>query len=113
MSWPSILLSVGVLPPASFTNVGRKSMLPTTASQALLAAILPGHQAIVGSRTPPSQVLPLPPRSGPASPPSFPCVSQGPLSLLKTTNVLLLSFKSRKASSTLPTLQSTSSTQAP
>ena len=32
----------------------------------LPGAILPGHQARVGSRTPPSHVLPLPPRNGPA-----------------------------------------------
>ncbi len=87
MSRPSMTGSEGTVPPASVTNVGRRSIVPATASQTLPGAILPGHQARVGTRTPPSHVLPLPPRNGPALPPSAPLMSQGPLSLLKTTSV--------------------------
>ena len=68
---------------------------------------------MVGTRTPPSQVLPLPARSGFALPPSAPFTSQGPLSEVNTTSVFSASFSSRSVSSTRPTLQSTSSTQSP
>ena len=77
------------MPPAIATQVGNRSIVPATASLTLFGAILPGHQARVGSRTPPSQVLPLPPRSGLALPPSAPLTSHGPLSLVKTTSVCL------------------------
>ena len=59
MSLPSILRSAGTSPPASFTSVGSTSISLIGASQAVPAAILPGHQAIVGSRMPPSQVRAL------------------------------------------------------
>ena len=75
-------------------------MVPATASLVLFGAILPGHQAIVGTRTPPSQVLPLPPRSGFALPPSAPLMSHGPLSLVKITSVFSCSFSSRSVSRT-------------
>src|SRR5688572_33368444 len=110
---PSIVGSVGTVPPASATNVGSQSMFPATASHVAPAGTRPGHHAIVGTRTPPSKVEPLPPRSGPASPPSLPLLSQGPLSLEKRTSVLPSSFSSRSSSSTRPTLQSSSSTQSP
>jgi len=112
-SRPSITGSAGSLPPATATKVGKRSMVPATASLALLGAILPGHQAIVGTRTPPSHVLPLPARSGFALPPSAPFTSHGPLSLVKITSVRSVNFNSRRVSNTCPTLQSTSSTQSP
>ena len=64
------------------------------------------YHAIVGTRTPPSQVLPLPPRSGFALPPSVPLISHGPLSLVKITSVFSSSPFARSASSTTPTPRS-------
>ena len=49
--------------------------------------IVPGHQARHGTRMPPSQVEPFPSRSRPAEPPCNFWISQGPLSLVKTTRV--------------------------
>ena len=66
-----------------------------------------------GSRMPPSQVDPLPSRNRPADPPASPCVSHGPLSLVKKTNVFRSRPSCRSASSTRPTLQSISSTTSP
>ena len=63
-SRPSITGSAGTLPPARATKVGSTSIVPATTSLLLLGAIFPGHHTRVGLRTPPSQVLPLPPRSG-------------------------------------------------
>ena len=54
-----------------------------------------GHQAIAGSRIPPSQVPPLAPRSRPAEPPSSFLVTQGPLSLVKKTKVFSANSCSR------------------
>ena len=113
MSRPSMTGVAGTVPPASETNVGRRSIVAATASLTEPAGTWPGHQARVGTRTPPSQVEPLPPRSGPALPPSVPLMSHGPLSEVKTTSVSLSSPCARKVSSTWPTLQSTSSTQSP
>ncbi len=98
-SRPSITGSAGTTPPAMLTAVGSKSMVPATASQTLPGAIFPGHHATVGTRTPPSHVLPLPPRKGNALPPSVPLISHGPLSLVKTTSVRSSSFSSRRLSS--------------
>src|SRR5689334_4140205 len=97
--------SAGTLPPARVTKVGSRSIVPATALLTLFGAILPGHHASVGTRTPPSQVLPLPPRRGKALPPSAPLTSHGPLSLLKTTSVFSANFSSRRVSRTRPTLQ--------
>jgi hypothetical protein len=105
--------AAGTLPPASGHAGGQHVDGAGDGIAHAAGAILPGHQAMVGTRTPPSQVLPLPPRSGPALPPSAPLMSQGPLSLVKTTSVFRSSFSSRSVSSTRPTLQSTSSTQSP
>ena len=113
MSLPSITRSAGGWPPANFTRVGSTSISLITASQEAPGAILPGHQAMVGSRTPPSQVEVLPPRKGPATPPFGPSLRHGPLSLVKSTRVRASSFSARSVSSTRPVLQSTSSTQSP
>ena len=113
MSRPSITGSAGSWPPASDTNVGNRSIVPATASQLVPAGIRPGQQAIVGTRTPPSHVLPLLPRSGPAEVKSFTGPTHGPLSLVKITSVWSSSPCSRNVSSTRPTLASTSSTQSP
>ena len=68
-------------------------MVPATASLVLFGAIVPGQRAIVGTRTPPSQVVPLPARSGFALPPSAPLISYGPLSLVNTTRVFSDNFR--------------------
>ena len=84
MSAPSILRSAGTVPPASLTkrrqhvDVRRRRHRRPCRRRSC-----PATRRCVGSRTPPSQVVPLPPRSGPATPPSLPCVSHGPLSLVK------------------------------
>ncbi len=51
------------------------------------ARMRPGQRMMQGTRTPPSHSVPLPSRSGPAEPAWFPKLSQGPLSLVKITNV--------------------------
>src|SRR5258708_17900302 len=101
------------MPPASLRRVGRKQVFPETAGNTVRAAVLPGHHARDGWRTPPSRVLHFPPRNGPAVPPSLPFTSHGPLSLLNITSVFSASFSSRSVSNTRPVLQSTSSTQSP
>lgn len=113
MSRPSIMAAAGTSPPASDTNVGNRSIVPANASHSLPAGTRPGHQAIVGTRTPPSHVLPFDPRSGPAEPPSTPFTVQGPLSLVKITSVFSASPSLRIVSRIRPTLQSTSCTQSP
>ena len=74
---------------------------------------VPGHQKIAGVRTPPSHVVPLPSRSGPAEPPCVANGSHGPLSLVKTTSVCRSTPAARSASSTRPMLQSISSMTSP
>ena len=88
-------------------------MVPATPSFCDPALIFPGHQAIVGTRTPPSSVQPLLPRSGPDTPPALPFEAHGPLSVVKRTSVFSSSFSRRSVSRICPTLQSTSSTQSP
>ena len=55
---------------------------------AVPAGILPGHQAMVGSRMPPSHVLPLNPRNG-----AFTARGVPPLSEVKITSVFRSSFE--------------------
>jgi len=98
---------IGTVPPARVTNVGSRSMLPATASHDAPAGTWPGHQAMVGSRIPPSHVVVLKPRSG-----AFTARGVPPLSEVKRTSVRESSFSSRRVSSTWPTLQSTCSTQS-
>jgi hypothetical protein len=90
---------------ASSPKVGSQSMWAVMAFVSEPAATLPGHQAMVQTRMPPSRVLPLLPRSGVLS---APWLTGPPLSLVKMTSVLLSSFSSRSVSSTWPTDQSTS-----
>ena len=77
------------------------------------AGIVPGRHTIAGTRMPPSQVEPLPSRSKPAEPPCVSKISHGPLSEVNTANVFSASPFLRKASSTCPTDQSTSSIASP
>ena len=82
MSTPSIGLSVGVFPPAMVAIVGKMSTVAPNwkenivrqclvrrvrsfTSVVLAGFILPGIQAMAGSRIPPSYVVPLPHLSKP------------------------------------------------
>ncbi len=82
----------GQLPAGQSTKVGSMSIMPVISSVAVPAGILPGHQAIVGSRMPPSHVLPLKPRSGALTARGVP-----PLSEVNSTSVRSASFSSRTA----------------
>ena len=56
MSRPSRTRSDGSLPPASAAKVGKKSIVEVIVSLEVVAGILPGHQAMQGTRRPPCQV---------------------------------------------------------
>ncbi len=86
------------------------SIIEVMASVEVLAGIVPGHQASVQVRMPPSNVCPLPPRSGPLL---DPCRRAPPLSEVKITSVRFSMPNARTVSSSSPTLESTSSTQSP
>jgi hypothetical protein len=81
--------SDGAFTPASSAAVGRKSAKYQGRSLTAPALILPGHRAIIGMRMPPSYIVCLRPRRGPAlwkkSP--KPAGKIGPLSLVKNTIV--------------------------
>ena len=88
-STPSIVRSAGSSAPASLAAVTNRSIAePISVTTA--GRTVPGHQKIAGVRTPPSHVVPLPSRSGPADPPCVLNGSHGPLSLVKTTSVRLV-----------------------
>jgi hypothetical protein len=67
-STPSIGLSVGTAAPPSLAAVTYRSIADPI-SVTTDGRTVPGHQKIAGVRTPPSNVVPLPSRSGPAEPP--------------------------------------------
>ena len=50
MSLPSMIRSPGGAPPASFANVGRRSMLVTSSFETLPAGIFAGQRAMQGTR---------------------------------------------------------------
>ena len=77
------------------------------------AGSVPGIQAIVGSRMPPSKDVPLPSRNPPLDPAWSPYDSQGPLSPVKITNVRPVAPASRTAFRTRPTLSSISIMTSP
>ena len=83
-----MIRSLGISAPASFRQVVNRSMVQASSWVTTPAGTRPGHQAMPGSRMPPSQVEPLPSRKGPAEPPASPSISHGPLSLVKKTRVL-------------------------
>ena len=72
----------------------------TAISRQMPGLIFPGHQAMPGSRMPPSQVEPLPSRNSPAEPPCSLKVNHGPLSLEKNTTVFSAMPSSFSVSST-------------
>lgn len=67
MSLPS-MGSFGSSAPASFASVGSRSMFMAGVSTTVPPGILPGQQAMNGTRTPPSKVVPLPSRNDPFDP---------------------------------------------
>ena len=103
MSLPSRIRSVGIAAPVIPAIVGNRSIAVTISSRTIPAAIRPGHRMTAGTRWPPSNVVPLPSRSGPAEPLCDPLTSHGPLSDVKTTNVC----SSRPSRSRVPRISPT------
>lgn len=54
-SFPSMMRSAGNAVPVRAAQVGSRSMVVQISSEVLLAGMVPGHQAMVGSRMPPSR----------------------------------------------------------
>ena len=67
----------------------------------------PGHRTIIGTRTPPSRTVPLPPAKG-VLPPSGQVKFSAPLSVEKTTIVSLSTPRSFSLFSSVPTSSSSS-----
>ena len=67
MFFPSILCP-GSFAPINLVMVGKRSMVIAGSEHTELAGILPGHQASVGSRQPPSNMVPFPSLKGAAEP---------------------------------------------
>ena len=78
MSRPSIV-TFGCTPKIAAT-VGKMSYVVTTSEEVRIGATFPGQRTMPGSRIPPSHVVVLPSRSGPALPPCSFWISHGPLS---------------------------------
>ena len=68
MSMPSILFFLGRGLPVIAAMVGNTSIVPISSLQIVPAGI-PGPRIKQGTRCPPSKVVPLPSRNGPAEPP--------------------------------------------
>ncbi len=81
--------------------------------QTVPGRIRPGQRTTQGTRTPPSHSVPLPSLRGPAEPPWFPKLSQGPLSLRKKTIVLRSRPWAFRASRIRPTEASSSMITSP
>ena len=67
MFFPSILCP-GSFAPIILAIVGKRSIVIAGSEHTELAGIFPGHQANVGSRHPPSNMVPFPSRKGAAEP---------------------------------------------
>ena len=94
--------------PARAMSVGKRSMFIVGASTTRPAGSTPGHEAISGTRMPPSSGMPLRPRSPSALP-----WNHGPLSLVKTSSVSSRRPRSASAFTISPTLASSSATESP
>ena len=112
MSSPSIGRS-GSGAPTRRAIVGRTSIVMAGSRTTVPGGMRPGQRATNGTRTPPSNAVPLPSRSGPAEPAWSPYESQGPLSEAKITSVSRSRPRRRSAASTWPTESSISSTTSP
>src|SRR5262244_2791523 len=92
-------------PPAMFTNVGSQSREANISFLTVPGLITPGQRISIGARMPPSQVVSLPPLKG-VVPPSGKVMVSAPLSVVKTTIVLLVWPMSSTFFSTSPMLSS-------
>ena len=88
-------------------------MLAMTDRRIAPGAILPGHRAIIGTRRPPSNVVPLPQRRRPALPPRTWFRRLGPLSDVSSTKVLASTPFLASACSSWPTEWSSSASESP
>src|SRR4030095_5569306 len=92
-------------PPAISTRVGSQSREANISFLTVPGLMTPGHRITIGARMPPSQVLNLPPLNG-GTPPSGKVIVSAPLSVVKTTIVLLSWPMSSSFFSTTPMLSS-------
>src|SRR5215470_7957941 len=76
-------------PPAMLTSVGSQSREANISLLTVPGLITPGQRITIGARIPPSQVVSLPPLKG-VLPPSGKVMVSAPLSVVKTTMVLLV-----------------------
>src|ERR1700746_2148857 len=76
-------------PPAMLTNVGTQSREANMSFLTVPGLITPGQRITIGARMPPSQVVSFPPLKG-VVPPSGKMMVSAPLSVVKTTMVLLV-----------------------
>src|SRR5215471_7384381 len=106
--WPASIcfLSPSPLgPPAISTRVGSQSRDANISFLIVPGLMTPGQRITIGARMPPSQVLSLPPLNG-VTPPSGKVMVSAPLSVVKTTMVLLVWPMSSIFLSTTPMLSS-------
>ena len=68
MSRPSMMRSVETGAPASFASVGNRSIVIAGSRPTAPLGMRPGQRATNGTRTPPSNVVPLLSRNGPGDP---------------------------------------------
>src|SRR5215510_2773753 len=92
-------------PPAMSTNVGSQSSEAKMSFLTVPGLMTPGQRITIGARMPPSQVVSLPPLKG-VVPPSGKVMVSAPLSVVKTTMVLLVCPMSSIFLSTRPILSS-------
>src|SRR5689334_11247119 len=92
-------------PPAISTRVGSQSRDANISFLIVPGLMTPGHRITIGARMPPSHVLSLPPLNG-VTPPSGKVIVSAPLSVVKTTMVLLSWPMSSSFFSTTPMLSS-------
>ena len=76
-------------PPAISTSVGTQSSEAKMSFLTVPGLMTPGQRITIGARMPPSQVVSLPPLNG-VMPPSGKVLVSAPLSVVKTTMVLLV-----------------------
>src|SRR4029079_12732621 len=92
-------------PPAISTSVGNQSSEANMSFLTVPGLITPGQRITIGARMPPSQVVSLPPLNG-VTPPSGKVMVSAPLSVVKTTMVLLVCPRSSIFFRTTPILSS-------
>ncbi len=103
-SIPSIFRESGMARSDQAAIVGRTSMVPVSGI-ANCTRWNPRTRITHGTRWPPSKVVPLPSRSGPAEPAMMLNGNHGPLSLAKITNVFFARPSSSIVASKTPRLR--------